>query len=1123
MAVNPNADEEQEAKRKTMMVAIPLLGGAYVLSSLLCTYLVAMDVNFNPVLGGVEIFGLHFYSPFAYSDWREDEMIARAIPDILAQYKWYRLGIMAVAAGIVYLVNQANKRDISHGSAEFASNKDITLSDLGHYVTHDGGVFDKDENGKKIIKKSGVVVGRNPYNKEIMLHDGPEHVLLMAPTRSGKGVNTIIPTGLVWKASIFFFDPKGELWAQTSGYRKNKLKQKVMKFEPLCIDGSTNRWNPLAEINFRTNEEISDVSMIVGIMVKPDGEKKGGGDPFWDNSAINLLNGVVMHLMYKHYKENLPLPSPTDIMSFLSSPDKNTDELFEDMMTYPHITPEEFLEREHPVIKLDYLGNPCKNPDGSFIYEQEVDDSGKPVVDEQGKPVYKKECYANPLREIYGEYYVRDLKKINDSLTTLTNSAIGHNKLDREKLAQQYPNLFEKNKMGKFMFRSLAKTISEIRDNIRFAMDVAGVKDDNTLTDAGEPSKICWAVRDDEEFPFHRLLTHPRVAEQAAVMKNGAEQTRASIMQTAQTALGVYGDPLVQNNMSVSDFCIRDLLDPRQEISVYLVMQVKDIATVRPIARLFINIILDKLIRDMKFEQEKGQKKAKKQRLLLMLDEFPQLGNMSKVETALAICAGYGIKFCIVCQDVNQLNKTYTKDNSIASNCHVHIYFTPNLDTGGATAEAISKTLGKKTIKSISRSDGGGGFGKGSNSISSQARDLMTPDEVARMSTEEEIVFVAGQKPIKGGKLRYYKEPWFIDKVNANPPPKLSDQVTRIETYGELFRLHEADTLERKAKIAEIAQAKRERAEKEREANATVINEEPAKTVDADTIRTEVVKQEKEILETVPAAPEKLAVTVSAGRGELAPSHGSQPTQEARNEDTEEKPVQENREEAFRDEKPGEAQETESPPTQGTRGKDEEQVVLPRRRIPHGRSIALPSRKVSHNVDGPPPNRDEEAVNNRILELRNVYMAFNACYREDTTRALQLANKHNRLVHEVRKAGILSPQLEAQINRQTSSIANVMDDLIKPPSSDTMTSMPQQASQATQGMYEKPETEEVDPATASILSGVEEKSGEPQDSDTEENEFLKAQVGSPLDVFNNMVAKDKEGDSGNGTGESGSL
>ena len=234
------------------------------------------------------------------------------------------------------------------------------------------------------------------------------------------------------------------------------------------MPGSSNRSNPLAEINFRTDKESSDVSTIVLSMVKPEGKQKGREDPFWDNCASNLLYCVIMHLMYKHHKENLPLPSPTDIMSFLSSPDKDTNELFDDMMTYQHISPDEFLEREHNVVKLDYLGNPCKNPDGSPVFVQKVNEKGEPVTDKDGNPVYEREKYSNPLREIYGEYYVRDLKKINDVLTNMVNVYLKRMKNDeREKIAQAYPEMVTKEKIV-YTFKSMAKTISEIRDNIRW-------------------------------------------------------------------------------------------------------------------------------------------------------------------------------------------------------------------------------------------------------------------------------------------------------------------------------------------------------------------------------------------------------------------------------------------------------------------------------------------------------------------------------------------------------------------------------------------------------------------------------------------------------------------------------
>ena len=723
-------DEEinREAQKKAFLYTGVIFFVLTLITQWYVTQAVAEECNYHPLLGSYITLGdSKIYPPYGYFLWSYDEQLSKAIPDILNAYSPVAQIVLILSMVCMFFLKKAFLRQTSHGSASFASRKDIEKSDLGSYASKNGGVYEYKKTKtkllglipytkkQKIIKDSGVVVGINPYTHKLMLHDGVEHMLLMAPTRSGKGVCTIIPTGLIWKHSIFFFDPKGELWSLTSGYRKNVLKQKVLKFQPLCTDGSAARWNPLAEVNYRTTEELSDVQSIVSVMVRPDG--KTTGDEFWPNSAAALLNGVILHLLYKHDREERPLPCPTDIMSFLSSPDKSTEELFTDMRDYPHISPDEFLEAE------------------------EIGEDGKPLVDENGIVKRKK----NPLKEIYGEY-IKDFRPFVQAL------------------------------------KIKVKSIDEIRVALQ-----QKIKD-------GE--KIQWESTDASGLPtnapYHLLLSHPKVAECAANILNGAQQTTASIMQTAQTSLAIYQDPVVQNNTSVSDFAIRDLLDPQQEVSLYLCMEVKDIAAVKPIARLFIQMICSKLIRDMKFETDPNKPAPKKQRLLLMLDEFPQLGNMKCIELALAICAGYGIKVCIVCQDVNQLNKEYTKDNSIGSNCHLHIYFTPNIDSGGATAEAISKTLGKRTISTISHSDGGGGFFKGSNSTSQTGRELMTPDEVSQMSSEKELVFVAGHKPIFGDKLRYYEYPFLIKRTQIKCPA-VSDTVTRVTNFKELFHVQEAD------------------------------------------------------------------------------------------------------------------------------------------------------------------------------------------------------------------------------------------------------------------------------------------------------------------------------------------
>ena len=669
-------------------------------------------------------------------------------------------------------------------------------------------------------KDSGVVMGLHPDTLKPMLSNGTEHILLVGPARSGKGVNTVIPTGLVWKDSAFFFDPKGELWANTAGFRKEHFHQRVLKFEPLCTDGSGARWNPLAEINYRSIEEFSDVSTVVSAMVKSDDEKKSGGDPFWDNSAVNLLNGVILHLMYKHHKEERPLPSPTDIMSFLSSPDKGTKDRFADMMTYPHIRPEEFLEEMHPVQELNDI---------------------------------KKEQYVNPLQQIYGNYYVPDMTAINEKLTELVSKralkiAEENRSNNEHKSPRSAREIFQREIFSKKQteeaskdilekvfpqyvshdkerrFKITAKTIPEIQSALRKAIQL-GVPQIKSADDFGERDSfgrlgepriadaIDWYSRkvneDDDsntanENPvFYKLLVHPRVAEAAAKIYNGAEQTSLSIMQTAQTALGVYGDPVVQRNMCVSDFCIRDLLDPKQEISLYFVSQLMNFPKVRPIARLFTSTLLNKLVRGTQIDAGGTAKQAKKQRLLLMLDEFPQLGNMKSVELALAICAGFGLKMCLVCQSLNQLNDIYTKDNTIAANCRIHIYFTPNPDSSRITATTISKLLGTQ------RSD--------CHSTEFRVREVMTSDEVnCLFRSDKVVIFSAGQSLIFGNIfrcniLRYYLYPSFFDETNL-PCPTISDTATQVLDYDTLFSIHADDReeMEKRSQIIREAKALRD-------------------------------------------------------------------------------------------------------------------------------------------------------------------------------------------------------------------------------------------------------------------------------------------------------------------------
>src|SRR4029077_7440037 len=79
-----------------------------------------------------------------------------------------------------------------------------------------------------LLRPDGAVLGR--FERSYLRHDGPEHVLCFAPTRSGKGVGLVVPTLLTWPGSCIVHDIKGENWTLTAGFRSRYGR--VLLFDP---------------------------------------------------------------------------------------------------------------------------------------------------------------------------------------------------------------------------------------------------------------------------------------------------------------------------------------------------------------------------------------------------------------------------------------------------------------------------------------------------------------------------------------------------------------------------------------------------------------------------------------------------------------------------------------------------------------------------------------------------------------------------------------------------------------------------------------------------------------------------------------------------------------------------
>ncbi|MES2661797.1 MAG: type IV secretory system conjugative DNA transfer family protein [Pseudomonadota bacterium] len=147
-----------------------------------------------------------------------------------------------------------------------------------------------------LFSNDGIIVGKlngflGIFPGRYLIFGGTEHVLMSAPTRSGKGVSVVIPNLLSWKDSLVTLDIKQENWNITSGFR-SKHGQACYLLNLAPRDSKSHRWNPLFYISDDPHFRINDIQKI-GNMLFPKMEQE---PPIWQSSARSLWLGLILYL-----------------------------------------------------------------------------------------------------------------------------------------------------------------------------------------------------------------------------------------------------------------------------------------------------------------------------------------------------------------------------------------------------------------------------------------------------------------------------------------------------------------------------------------------------------------------------------------------------------------------------------------------------------------------------------------------------------------------------------------------------------------------------------------------------------------------------------------------------------
>jgi len=222
-------------------------------------------------------------------------------------------GFLSIIVAIAMSVWRARerRRAETYGSARWASEREIRRAGM--------------------LGSDGVVLGRtgNAY----LRHDGAEHILCFAPTRSGKGVGLVVPTLLTWPGSCIVHDIKGENWQLTAGFRAQHGR--VLLFDP--TNRASAAYNPLLEVR-RGEWEVRDVQNVADVLVDPEGslEKRN----HWEKTSHALLVGAILHVLYAE-----PDKSLAGVAAFLSDPRRPIAATLHRMKATRHLG-----DKPHPVV-----------------------------------------------------------------------------------------------------------------------------------------------------------------------------------------------------------------------------------------------------------------------------------------------------------------------------------------------------------------------------------------------------------------------------------------------------------------------------------------------------------------------------------------------------------------------------------------------------------------------------------------------------------------------------------------------------------------------------------------------------------------------------------------------------
>ena len=256
----------------------------------------------------------------------------------------------------------------------------------------------------------------------------------------------------------------------------------------------------------------------------------------------------------------------------------------------------------------------------------------------------------------------------------------------------------------------------------------------------------------------------------------GSENTVSGIKITLASNIKLFLDPNINEVGSYTDFRFEDLR--KEKTIVYITYPEHKSLYISPFMASLFTQMLNTLIESYKMGALP---------IRILFDEFANIGMISNMQGYASTVRSREISLNVCLQSITQLEQIYGKESAsaIINNLKTKI-FLPGL-SDMTTLNYASDLSGMKEIDLVSISED-----KNDNrsyNYSKSTRNVLNPDEVRTLDTEELLIITSNRQPIISTQNTYYKNKLYTDRITKTPNIVIRNKYYDKEVKKEFKKL----------------------------------------------------------------------------------------------------------------------------------------------------------------------------------------------------------------------------------------------------------------------------------------------------------------------------------------------